>query len=123
MTSRKDTHANHPAPVTRRDFLAKGTIASSAMVFMPKAFADALTFDTCDQSGSVKAMPFLVFDMAGGAALPGNFLVGKEGGPEDLLASYDQLGWNPKAAGAYDKRFGLPMPAGQLSGIFRGITE
>jgi hypothetical protein len=59
--------------------------------------------------------------MSGGGALPGNFLVGKKGGPEDLLSSYDLMGWDPKTVG-YDKRFGIPMAANNVSKIFQGMT-
>jgi hypothetical protein len=67
-------------------------------------------------------VPYIVFDLAGGAALPGNFLVGKAGGPKDLLASYSTLGWDPRASGALDESFGIPMSA-KFSQILAGIKQ
>ncbi len=108
-------HKDHPAPVTRRQLMAQGFLGSAAYSLLPtlgsllagNAWADT----NCGDDAGVASIPFLVFDLAGGAGLPGNFLVGKQGGPEDLLASYDQLGWDPRAAGALDRSFGLPMSA------------
>jgi hypothetical protein len=64
----------------------------------------------------------MTFDMAGGAALHGNVLVGKQGGSHDLLSAYDLCGWDPRASGALDERFGLPMSA-QYSKLFAGMTS
>lgn len=115
-------HPHHPL-VTRRDFLAQGLIAFSATVALPSAFGQGLRAAAieCGGGDSISAMsPFMVFDMAGGAALPANFLVGKEGGPEDLLSSYDKIGWNPKESGSLNKDFGLPMSA-KYSKVLAGI--
>jgi hypothetical protein len=49
--------------------------------------------------------------MAGGGSLPGNFLVGRRGGPMDLLTSYSTLGWDPREGGALNTDFGIPMSA------------
>jgi hypothetical protein len=112
----KDIEKSGHRLVTRRDFLAHGLISFAAMTTLPR-----FSFAAC---GGVEAsstyVPFMVFDMAGGAALPGNFLVGKEGGPEDLLTSYDVIGWNPREAGALNKDFGLPMSA-KYSRLLAGI--
>jgi hypothetical protein len=117
-------HLSHPRPVTRRDLLAQGFIGFSAYAAAPTLMgllsSSRAMAEGCGSTGD-SYMPFMVFDMAGGAALPANFLVGKQGGPEDLLASYDVLGWNPRTS-PYDSRFGLPM-ATNMSQIFRGITE
>jgi hypothetical protein len=67
-------------------------------------------------------VPFLVFDLAGGAALPGNFLVGKAGGPHDLMKSYDLQGWNPRVT-SLDTRFGLPMADRSVSKILDGMLS
>jgi hypothetical protein len=117
----KKTIPHHPL-VTRRDFLAQGLVALSATMVLPSAFGRALQGAALECGGSnVSAMtPFMVFDMAGGGALPGNFLVGKNGGPEDLLRSYDKLGWDPRESGALNNDFGLPMSA-KYSKILTGI--
>ena len=119
----------HTAPVTRRDFLKYGVIPFAGSLLAPSLLSQilfqgkALAQDSqCGSASSNAYMPFLIFDMAGGAALPGNFLVGKKGGPEDLMSSYDTLGWNPKAANAVDTSFGLPMARNQ-SQILAGIRQ
>lgn len=115
---------HHRSPLTRRDFLTMGAISSSAMLLAPRLLGASSAFAAsgCEAVGlsASNYIPFLVFDMAGGAALPGSFLVGGKGGSEDLLPSYDVLGWNPRTV-PYDKRFGLPM-ATQISGFFNALT-
>lgn len=111
--------------ISRRDFLAQGILGFSAMLSLPAhSFLDLEGLATqCGADPSApQSLPFLVFDMAGGAALPANFLVGKAGGPEDLLAQYTFLGWNPRESGALNKDFGLPMSA-KYSGLLKGILE
>jgi hypothetical protein len=120
---------HHRPPVTRREFLARGLMGFGASVVTPSVLGLAslasrqARADSCPPTGwTAGSIPFFVFDLPGGAALPGNFLVGKAGGPEDLLASYDSLGWNPRDAGALDRRFGLPMAA-NASKILTGIVQ
>ena len=124
----------HRPPVTRRDFLKFGVIPFAGTVLVPNLIMQILSRATAHAqtpagtaglcgAGSAGYIPFLVFDMAGGAALPGNFLVGKKGGPEDLLGSYDTLGWNPKNSGAIDKSFGVPMAGNNVSQILAGIKQ
>lgn len=85
------------------------------------SWASAVYRRNCGGDEVVTTNPaYMVFDMAGGASMPGNFLAGKEGGPEDLLKSYDLLGWNPYQSGALNHDFGLPMSA-QHSQILAGI--
>jgi hypothetical protein len=132
MAKKKDnSHFHHHGPpVTRRDFLARGLVSLSTVAVTPSilgfaglAASRARAAEVCTPSGwAPGAIPYLVFDLPGGAALQGNFLVGKAGGPEDLLPSYSDLGWDPRAAGAIDRRFGLPMAA-NASKIFQGIIE
>ena len=98
-------HADHPRPVTRRQFLAQGFLTGSAMVIGPSlagffrsapARAQALA---CDIGFSPTGrIPFVVFDLAGGASTAGsNVLVGGQGGQLDLLAveGYGRLGIPP----------------------------
>ncbi len=118
-------HLNqHSRPVSRRDFLSLGMIGFSGMVLMPSlGLSSSLPGDITATSQALSGFaPFLVFDLAGGASLSGNFLVGKKGGPEDLLTSYSTLGWNPKTQG-YDSRFGLPMAKPEVSKILEGILQ
>lgn len=105
----------HRYPVTRREFLANGLIAFGAGL-VPWSFEWAWA----QQTGQKTNIPILIFDLAGGASLPGNFLVGNKGGPEDFLSSYDTLGWEPKASGALDRTFGIPMSA-RYSKILEGL--
>lgn len=125
---KKNPFINHPKPVTRRDFLSRGTLAFSATLFAPTFIGQVIKANSRDKMScagpatSSNFIPMLVFDCAGGAALPGNFLVGGSGGPKDLLPSYDTLGWDPRAAGALDTRFGLPMAA-KASQILAGILN
>src|SRR4051812_32729928 len=86
----------HRLPTTRRDFLKYGIIPFAGTVLVPSALTQLLMAsraraDECLAAGGGEAIPFMVFDMAGGAALPGNFLVGKTGGPEDMIDSYETL--------------------------------
>lgn len=117
-------HEGHKAPVTRREFLSQGILGFSGMIALPTflglSFRKAYGAECGAQSANPVAVSFMVFDMAGGAALPGNFLVGGKGGPKDYLSSYDRLGWDPKAAGALNEDFGLPLSA-KSSQILQGI--
>lgn len=97
-------HESHKKPVTRRDFLAQGFMTGAATVVAPSALAlmlnprraRALSQDIqdmkapgdCDISGGAGKIPFICFDLAGGANIAGsNVLVGKEGGQLDFLST------------------------------------
>ena len=104
---------SHPRPVTRRDFLATGFLGSQAMLIGSSALlaaftqtrpARAATLDTdilnlqadCGivTNGAGK-IPFICFDLAGGANLTGSeILIGGKGGQLDFLstAGYGKLG-------------------------------
>ena len=119
----KDKHYEDHKLVSRRDFLAHGVIPFSAWLAFPGLFGMGLRKAYAAECGGAvgsSMVPFMVFDMAGGAALPANFLVGGKGGPEDLLPSYNQLGWDPRESGSLNKEFGLPMSA-RYSGLLAGI--
>ena len=93
-------HLDHPRPVTRRDFLSQGFItgvgtAMTAGVFSlfanPRAAFAALSPDlealklACGiaTQGAGK-IPFICFDLAGGANVAGsNVLIGQQGGQLD----------------------------------------
>jgi hypothetical protein len=105
-------HPDHPRPVTRRQMLAAGLLASQAYVLVPSALVGLLgkprsaraqlasdiqtLVDSCGIStlGAGK-IPFICFDLAGGANLNGSeALIGGPGGQLDFLstAGYDKLG-------------------------------
>lgn len=104
-------HADHRRPMTRREFLAQGFMAGSATVLGPTLFgmfADpraahaALSADlealraSCGIAvqGAGK-IPFICFDLAGGANMAGsNVLVGGQGGQMNFIstAGYNRQG-------------------------------
>ncbi len=104
-------HPDHPRPVTRRQLISQGFLAGSAAVFGggilslfadPRAAYAALSPDlealkaSCGFStlGAGK-IPFICFDLAGGASMSGsNVLVGQQGGQLDFLntSGYSAMG-------------------------------
>jgi hypothetical protein len=107
-------HEAHKRPVTRRDFLAQGFLTGAATVVAPAilgamlsprraqaALSDDMRFladpanDICNIQQGADRIPFICFDLAGGANIAGsNVLVGKEGGQLDFLSTqgYSKLG-------------------------------
>jgi hypothetical protein len=103
-------HADHPRPVTRRQFVSQGFMTGAAYtsgagvmsLFSNPRDAMALSPDldamvnTCQIGGAgANKIPFICFDLAGGANIAGsNVLVGKEGGQTDFLstAGYEKMG-------------------------------
>jgi hypothetical protein len=103
-------HPEHKKPVTRRDFLAQGFLTGSATVMAPSLLGlllkpgvghAALSSDVnnlltvCKITAGAGKVPFICFDLAGGANIAGsNVLVGQQGGQLDLLstAGYSKLG-------------------------------
>ena len=105
-------HENHKRPVTRREMLGAGLISAPAVVMAPawlgallkSGKANALSTDItgleagcgiqANTAGS-KLIPFICFDLAGGANLVGSeVLVGVKGGQSNFLstAGYGKLG-------------------------------
>jgi len=108
-------HQNHKRPVTRRDFLAAGMLGSYGMVIGP-AWLGALmkasrangqvsqlapdiqallASGQCNVPTKASGIPFICFDLAGGANLVGSeVLVGQQGGQSNFLttAGYELLG-------------------------------
>src|SRR5687767_6347634 len=93
-------HGSHKKPVTRRDFLAQGFTTGAATVVAPAVLgtmlnprraAAAIGDDVavaCGAGGGARKIPFICFDLAGGANIAGsNVLVGKEGGQLDFLST------------------------------------
>jgi hypothetical protein len=106
-------HENHPRPVTRRDFLAAGMLGAQGMVIgsawlgslLKAQAARAGGLDTdisallgtgqCNIPSGSGSLPFIVFDLAGGANLVGSeALVGVQGGQANFLstAGFGKLG-------------------------------
>jgi hypothetical protein len=110
-----ETFSGHAFPQSRRDFVKLGLLAGGGML-VPSLFPQNLFAQQTNR------IPFLTFDLAGGASLPGNFLVGKKGGAEDFARQYEQNGWDPRKASSLDKTFGLPMSSLE-SGLLRGLKE
>jgi hypothetical protein len=104
-------HESHKRPVTRRDFIAQGFLTGAASVIAPSILgalmnprmANALSPDLellkgpaeCNIRAGAGKIPFICFDLAGGANIAGsNVLVGQQGGQLDFLstAGYSKLG-------------------------------
>ncbi len=102
---------NHSQPRTRREFISQGFMAGAASIMSgsvlslfanPREAYAALSGDIAtlrDNCGIVTQgagkVPFICFDLAGGANISGsNVLVGGPGGQEDFLstAGYNKLG-------------------------------
>ena len=107
-------HESHKRPVSRRDFIAQGFAAGLGSVMVPSwlsflmsprtARAQDVNISTdiqglisscgLDNPGAGK-IPFICFDLAGGAGISGsNVLVGARGGQHDFLstAGYGRMG-------------------------------
>lgn len=107
-------HPDHPRPVTRREFIRQGFMTGSATMLTggvfslfanPRAARAAVAPDLNELATSIgcnlggltggQKVPFICFDLAGGANFAGsNVLVGQAGGQEEVLstAGYDLLG-------------------------------
>jgi hypothetical protein len=141
---------NHGRPVTRRDFLGQGLVAGLGLVTTPTLFglfanprsaAAALSPDiellktACGiKSLGAGKIPFICFDLDGGANIAGsNVLVGQQGGQLDFLstAGYSKLGLpgdmtpgsiNPATNTSFiNTDFGLGFHAS--SALLQGIQE
>ena len=103
-------HPDHPRPVTRRQFLSQGFMTGSAYTIggiaplLGSGFAradlapdlDALRGPAqCNITDGAGKIPFMCFDLAGGANIANsNVLVGQQGGQSDLLSTqgYQKMG-------------------------------
>ncbi len=122
-------HPDHARPVTRRDFLSQGFLSGSAFALgggvlslfsNPREALAALSGDLqpllanpCDiATAGAGKIPFICFDLAGGANINGsNVLVGNEGGQMDFLntSGYEKLGLpGDMVPGLTDPISGLP---------------
>ena len=141
-------HENHPRPTTRRDFIAAGFLSGPAMVMAPawlgallkanRANAGAPPLDAdispllaateCNVPASGVGLPFICFDLAGGANLVGSeVIVGQQGGQSNFLttAGYGKLGvpgnMVPSSSANIDPSLGLLWHAD--GAIKRGIMS
>jgi hypothetical protein len=138
-------HGSHKKPVTRRDFLAQGFTTGAATVVAPAALTamlnprraaalndglDTVARDVCGITGGAGKIPFVCFDLAGGANIAGsNVLVGKEGGQLDFLSTqgYSKLGLpgnmlpNNATTNFVNTEFGLAFHSD--SAFLRGMLE
>jgi hypothetical protein len=130
-------HPDHPKPKSRRDFLSQGFISGAAFVTMPSLLqmvvnpttAHALTAQDCGVNvGGGGRIPFLCFDLAGGASVAGsNAMVGGMGGQLDFIsaAGYQKLGLPsdmlPSLPGQLNTELGLAFHSD--SGFLRGILS
>jgi len=97
-------HADHPRPVTRRQFVAQGFMTGAAYTLgggimslfaNPREAQAALSTDlnslrtSCGiAANGAGKIPFICFDLAGGANIAGsNVLIGQAGGQSDFLAT------------------------------------
>jgi hypothetical protein len=105
-------HENHKAPVTRRDFIAQGMKTGPAIIAAPAALAmllgarnanatmspdleNMLLPAACNVQAGAGKIPFICFDLAGGANLNGSeILLGQSGNPTNFLSTqgYATLG-------------------------------
>jgi len=138
-------HGSHKKPVTRRDFLAQGFLTGAATVVAPSLLASlmnprsahaALSSDIlamkdpsdCNIAAGNQKIPFICFDLAGGANIAGsNVLVGQSGGQMDFLSTqgYSKLGLPgdmlPTNPAFVNTEFGLAFHAD--SAFLRGMQE
>ncbi len=101
-------HESHKAPRTRRDFIAQGLRTGPAIVAAPSLLALLMSNkaaalspdlsglkDACGITDGAGKIPFICFDLAGGAAMTGSeILAGQSGNPLNFLstAGYAKLG-------------------------------
>ena len=140
-------HENHPLPVTRRDFVAAGFLSGPATVIGPAWLASLLKASRaeagvplsadiqallgsgqCNVPTAAGGLPFICFDLAGGANLVGSeVLVGVQGGQTSFLstAGYGKLGvpgnMVPTSSANIDASLGLLWHAD--GAIKRGILS
>lgn len=102
---------DHARPVTRREFIQQGFLSGAATITAPTLFGlftnprearaalspdiETILNTNCGGRPSSTMIPFICFDLAGGANIAGsNVLVGGAGGQLDFLSTsgYDKLG-------------------------------
>ena len=137
-------HADHSRPKTRREFISQGFMMGAATVVAPSLFSlfasprmasAALSPDleALKQACGIAVqgagkIPFICFDLAGGANIAGsNVLMGRSGGQRDFLstAGYNKLGLPgdmvPNNPAFINEELGLAFHSD--SAFLRGIQE
>jgi hypothetical protein len=141
-------HENHPRPRTRREFIAAGLLSGPAVVMAPAWLAALLKSNSanaaapplesdinallagaeCNVPAAGVGLPFICFDLAGGANLVGSeVIVGQQGGQSNFLttAGYGLLGvpgsMVPSSSANIDPSLGLLWHAD--GAIKRGIMS
>jgi hypothetical protein len=134
-------HPDHSRPVSRRDFISSGLVTGAATVVVPTALAalaargaradvladlSGIGSGGCGITGGAGKIPFICFDLSGGANIAGsNVLIGKQGGQLDFLttAGYSKLGipgnMTPNLPTFTDTTFGLAFHSD--SAFLRGM--
>ena len=126
-------HENHKRPVTRRELLGQGFISGLGIVMAPSLLSLLGGSKAAAQAagcgigvGGAGLIPFICFDLGGGASVAGsNVLVGGPGGQLDLLTAsgYSKLGLpsdqTPGNPGQVNTELGLAFHADSafLAGI------
>jgi hypothetical protein len=128
-------HLDHPKPVSRRQFLGQGFLSGAAFVTMPTVFdllmrsQEARAAMDCSLGGPSTNIPFIAFDLSGGANIAGsNALVGTDD-QLDLLSvdGYRKLGlpeeMTPQMLGtaSYNDEFGIKFHFD--SAMLRGMLD
>jgi hypothetical protein len=144
-------HPDHRRPLTRREFLAQGFATGMGVVLGPSLFSllgwprgasAALTADILAMRGDCaisvptdRKIPFICFDLAGGANFAGsNVLVGGPAGQLDFLstAGYSKLGLpgdrlpalaNPGSTSGDFTNLDFGLAFHTESALLRGINE
>ena len=141
-------HADHRRPVTRRELLSAGLMSTTGMIMAPawlaallkpgKARGQTIPLDSdiqallaqsqCNVSQGAGLIPFICFDLAGGANLVGSeVIVGVQGGQANFLsaAGYGIMGvpgnMVPSASGFTSSALGLLWHSD--GAILRGIMS
>ena len=122
-------YPDHPRPVSRRQFLAQGFLTGAAMVVSPSLFGalkggNYAAAQECGISAGAGLIPFMCFDLAGGASIAGsNVMVSGQGGALLSDDGYMKLGlpqaMTPRQPGQVDTQLGLPFHVD--SAFLRGI--
>ena len=136
MEEPMDQLEGHGKPVSRRDFLSRGLISGAGIVMVPSLLSLAVPKRAAAQVldcgvgvvGAGGKIPFIAFDLAGGANIAGsNALVGGSGGQMDFLSldGYEKLGlpasMTPDRAGQTNTELGIVFHAD--SAFLRGIIS
>ncbi len=144
-------HGDHPRPVTRREFVAQGFMSGAAytvggvldLFSNNRAWGHHLSPDLeaqlatpCNITDGAGKIPFICFDLAGGANIAGsNVLVGQSGGQQDFLstAGYEKMGLpgdmvpglndaNGEPFANFDLGLGFHLDSAFRRGILQSLT-